>query len=359
MVFLEEDKDLPDPDFFWTYNDISIYIYCAKKKFSKQWTNPILRHIVMDARQSFKRYGPVPLVDVYDDKSSVYLARAVYPSVLIDKYSNSVLVEEWLSLRFISAAGNPEFTEDLKDCIYDGNPVYNLVRDELFKNSIDFNEKIISISRLCSIPSRFFNRQQKNFTNKLLMMPVLFLLSVETFLQESISRSENIEYFTALLRPEVLEKSLGTMLGKNFHFYLTSLADILKLDSHITINDVLCYQYPGYFLKMSKLIQLLKYLMDRGILTKQTIAYYLGDKNIIEKMYLTNKYESNMLVATKNLGDLLSTKDIIYGSLITGEELRMLIKNDIEYGAILTMTKTKLLLKQINDVKKNINLALV
>src|SRR3989344_9690300 len=114
------------------------------KNSGEQVSNMQDINLICEARKSYLVYGEVPLLDEYDEKSTIYLATARYPVE-----GSSMFTEEHITMRLVPANGNfgePSGTEDLALFVYkdyDGN-LYS-AKDILKSQGIEL-ESVATIS---------------------------------------------------------------------------------------------------------------------------------------------------------------------------------------------------------------------
>lgn len=271
--------NLPHPQAEYHVDDTRFFIYKAKSSEEKEFLDDSLRHMVLSARQSYLRYGKVPLLDSYDDKSSIYLARVVYS---YQGEEGTFPVEEWLSVRFVRASGVPEFTEDIKVGLYQNKPLAFWLQKKLLNDDPNALEKIMTVSRLCRIPPRGVKGQgsplsvpvqKNNFT------ALSFLFMMRIFLEENTKRGKLFEWYTALAKPELFQKVLAVS-HSNIQLPFFSATKVLGIPEgeHVRVDrSLLSYQYPGYFLQLDELFSLLQKLIDMRRMTENTLHTYIGN----------------------------------------------------------------------------------
>lgn len=314
---------LPQPEHEYRIHDAHFFVYKVKDSRQNFFPDTNLQTIVKESRKSYLRYGDIPLLDQYDLKSSLYLTRVVYPQNI---EGISVLVEEWVSVRFVPTSGTPNSTEDLDACIYRGKPLSTTVT-ELSTS--------ISISRICRVPpkvapgqdhfSGIFLPHKNKYTS------LAFVFMNHQFLQEKKDQDTYQLWFTALAKPELFSNVLSLAdEQKSFHFPFTPVLQKL-ISSHLNQfriqRTVLSYRHPGYFLDLYTLLRLFRKLIDFGRLSEKTWQkYFHTSLGIAEFQENFDHYSyQDMLPHFLGLAELLLSPGWIENSRMHGTELRSLV----------------------------------
>lgn len=323
---------LPSPEREYQFGDARFFVYKVKDKSETNFSNRELHTLLLEARKSYLRYGNVALTDAYDEKSSIYLTRVVYPYT-VDTVSFPL--EEWISVRFVPASGNPVSTEDLDVCVYKNKPLSQSIHQNLLPTKSEPLSHLVTISRICRIAPRvpmqdvFFSGTflpQKNSYTAL-----AFAAMNQLFLEESDEQGDEYKYFTALAKQELFQKvlHLETNTTKVFFPFESATTVLgLKPDERVRMNrNLLSYRHPGYFLHLEEMIKLLEKLIDLGRLSEKSWQQFfqttLCFQEFKEKFYQLPYQEFVPLVA--GLSNLLLADGWIPGSRMHGTELRSLV----------------------------------
>lgn len=323
---------LPTPVREYQFGDVHFFVYKVKDKNERIFPNESLFRVLEEARRSYLRYGQVPLTDNYDEKSSIYLTRVVYPHMV----DNVVFpLEEWVSVRFVPASGNPFLSEDLDACVYQNQPLTLSLRKTLFQNRVDPLKHLVTISRICRIAPRvptenvFFTGAfipQKNTYTAL-----AFSAMNKVFLEECEKDGDEIDFFTALAKEELFQKVLHFESNeKKAIFPFLSAEEILNPDKkhRIRINrNLLSYKHPGYFLNLEELLELFAKLIQFGRFTEkswqQHVKTPLSFQEFQEQYKVLSYHE--FLETLDGLSELLLAPSWIENSRMHGTELRSLV----------------------------------
>ncbi len=276
------DDDLQLPLREHRFGDVAVSVYKVKDHEDADFLHTVLLRILKKARGSYARYGQVPPVDSFDAKASIYLARTKYSFV---SGGQSATVEEWCSVRFIPASGEPFSTEDLEACVYQGTSMSFKIQEILFQNHAEALDRLVTVSRICRITPKIF--EEKKMKTVGLKIPKknthtglsLFLMS-KAFLEESKIKNKKYDWFTALATPELFEKVLRfSWKGKDVHFPFLPADDVLPLPSDEKIRmdrPFLSYKYPGYFLHRQDLFSFFSELISLGKITEEIFQKISG-----------------------------------------------------------------------------------
>lgn len=323
---------LPSPAREYQFGDARFFVYKVKDKSERNFPQKELHTLLLEARKTYLRYGDVALTDSYDEKSSIYLTRIVY-HYQVDNVS--IPLEEWVSVRFVPASGDPISTEDLDACVYNNRPLSESLHKMLLSDKPEPLKHLVTISRICRIVPRvpvdnvFFSGNFLPQKNK--YTALAFTAMNEVFLEESKNRGEEYHYFTALAKPELFEKVLHFQTNTTkVYFPFSPASEILQLknDERLRIHrSLLSYRHPGYFLHLEEMIALLEKLIELGRLTENSWQHYFQTKMCFAEF--RQKHEESpyheFLPFIQGLSKLLLTPGWIEGSRMHGTELRSLV----------------------------------
>lgn len=314
---------------------VSFLIYKAKNLHNPKWNSSLLKEITKEARKSFLRYGRVPLIDGHDKHAEVYLCRAI-----------DELTEEWFCLRFVPGYIDEILIGDLSQYIFKGERLSNSLLEEFFP---DVNNKLIAMSRICGIPPYNVNLTKIKITSLPARMKYLsksFALVNKIF----FSQHEFI-YLAGIFRGELL----GRILRFNSRLML-SLSDASKIlgckSRELRLDrTLLAYNFPGYFLNVPQLVDLLEKLIKQGKLSFDSVKSFVKSYKPNFKKYLKEKKYVEVLKEIKGLEKLLLLSDIIPKAKITGEDLRALVAKHVDDGPILKIVPVDKWKKQLDKIK--------
>lgn len=318
--------NLPEPVFEDVFGAVNVSVYCAKR-FDSSWLNDSLYSIVLQSRRSYLRYGEVPLEDVFDGQSSVYLARAVYSEV-----GESGRRQEWLCLRFTPSRGSGDTpTDDMRVCSYEGRPIYELIDESLFSGEGNALDHIITLSRLCRILPFSYSEGRHYISAysepRLQHTALLFCLICHTVIMSmSDERKENVRYYTALLHDSLIKNrlSLKTPEGGEEGIRFAYAHDVLNIgvDEIKFQRDLLAYRYPLYHLSVNDLFETLAACIDEGLISEQSFKHYLGVNITSEKLLAYVSEDIDYFLPMRNIGVMLTVDGKLHKSRITGQQLR-------------------------------------
>lgn len=322
-------------------------IFVAKKLYSKNWENQSLHDLVRLCRRSFLRYGAVPLEDAYDNKAMVLLARVRYPL-------NDICAEEWLSIRFIPASGEPYLSEDLQLKLGSGPTFYEIINDKLFFGSDKASDFLLTISRICGIEP--YDRENFNFIQKRLEYTALTSSLVFLTMTDILQSENRYQYITAMFNQNIFrhikEKEKD---GKIVVLDLPNAHEILNLPEdyfkHIKAEKT-AYSFPTYFFNLSQLIKWLEKIVAEGSISVSVINKFLVkpiDWREIDKKMLGNKVA--VLDDLNGLGGLFSFEGKLEGSKYTGKQLREELEREVDKSFSLKLFSR-------NDLRKKLKLFL-
>ena len=295
--------ELPPPDVQYRTAEADFEVYCAKELESPYWRDPALKRIVLACRESYLRYGKRPVLDEYDRKAAIYIARARYISREQREHT-----EEWLSLRFVPSEGKPYGNGELDIYTYKNKTVERLLG----------KASALSSSRLCGIEPFFSlraSRRSKHGTlsHRRRYMAESFAVMQDTFFRSRPAIRKRVRYISEIMRDEMLNNRL-TLTCRNCVARPASTPALatLRLQNPPPLKprrDVFAYEFPKYWLDLEALKTLLMRLRRERKLTLRTFEHYLGYKNLGARSF-------------SKMGDLLTAGNRIAYATMTGEELR-------------------------------------
>lgn len=304
-------KNLPEPNLKIEYGNASLEIYEAKTLYNQKWNNLVLKRITEKARKSYYKYGGArELLDKYDKKAAIYLCRAVY-------FHNSKQIEEWLSVRMVPGDGYFSGVGEIELYNDNGQPLVNLLCDKLDCNIDQLWSYIYSDSRMCGIPPYVVTKNKiiPNPAKRRRFTPICFALMQIQFMCDY--PDTNFKYVSAIINPHILNNVVSFKLNnKIIGPYFEPAEKILKLPSNSNIQidrNIYSYKYPTYWLDTQELNSLIKNLIKKNKITKNTLEYY----------FKTSKLES--VFGNADISKMLTEEGKIYGSKLTGNELRKLV----------------------------------
>lgn len=321
----------------YSFGDVLIQIYRVKNLHSSEWNSPQLKQYLIHARQSYLRYGHVPLIDNFDAKSEIYITRVTY-SIKNDDLSYPV--EEWLSMRFVPSDGHPGYTEDLLYSLCENKPLIKWLSESSFGGTRDSAQHMITISRICSIPPRKIPeyKYEKDifFPKKLSYTAISFALMNKIFLDNLNPSLKRYKHMTGIFRDEFIDKVLTVRtLEKEivpdftFGYKLLGLNNIhtIRLDRSAPL--LYPYHFPKYFFHINQLHGALNNLYSNGFITAKTFIHYMGTEAHPDKW--THDLDHFKKISPK-LENILTVIGPLYGTSITGEEMRTMFDREVDDG---------------------------
>lgn len=324
---------LPSPLTIYRTDTVSCDIYRAKDMFCSQWNSEILQTLVVDARGSYYRYGNLSLLDSYDPKSAIYLVRASY-KVFFHEAGQSLPVEEWLSMRFTPVEGVPFGTSDLDECMYTKGSLIEKMRSELFNGATDCLKHVVTISRICGVHPYLANNKNfpVNISKRHHYTALCFALMNQQFLLDSHQR---FSYITGLFRDELIEKALTiqTRTGKCLPLFSSAYKMLNCLISEVILNrDASAYIFPGYFLKMDQLVNVLNSCLNAGKISFNILKQYIPIKSEAELATLMHNRESAGAYLYQLKALLQHKGPLGVDASFNGKVLQKLLDSSIEDG---------------------------
>lgn len=318
--------------------EVTFLIYKAKNLYNPNWNSGLLKKITQEARKSYLRYGSMRLVDEYDKNAEVYLCRA------IDMSS-----EEWLCLRFVPGKIGGNSLQDLGQYICKNEPLSKMVAGKLFPGVKNFQNKLVAVSRVCGISPYTFNLTK----SKISYLPIRMKYTAKSFalINKVFFSSSKFTYLLGVFRKELLERLL--CFDSQLSLDLLDAYKVLGCSSdEIRLNrSLLAYRFPGYFLNISQLIDLLGILIKRKDLTVSSVKTFFRLYNPNFKKYLKDKKYVEVLSMTEGLSKLLLVRGKIIKSKITGNQLRDLVMKNVDDGPILKIMPVNNWIKQLQKIK--------
>ncbi|MDE1970894.1 MAG: hypothetical protein KGI50_04960 [Patescibacteria group bacterium] len=339
---------IPSPLATYRKGDVLFYVYRAKNLFSPTWDHPVLKKLVAEARrESYYRYGDIAEFDAYDSKAVVYVARVVYNDV---RGTIAYPVEEWATMRFVPRDGVPHDIEDFKEYELHGQPMGSSAHNSLFSAHQLTADNVISGSRLSGIRSyclRKYDEHDSKHIPRFCYFRECFVLMHHAFLKLNVARN-TFRYRVAQTSHEFIERVLTfTVRGQRIALTCTPAHRMLHVAPHAIRlqRKGIVFQYPAYFLNQKELYLLFSSLVKKNLLTSNTLRHYFS-ASCTQNSFLT-QHQFTFFQA-RLLGTLCSAEGTLYGTLLTGEELRVLVR-DISDGPFLSITP-------LDTVEKNIEL---
>jgi len=324
-------QSLSQPDAALRLASAEMSLYEAKALYDPEWNDSAARDLVWAARGSFDRYGPVPVTDEYDAKSSVCLVRTTFTCHTAHA---ALPMEEWFTIRFVPSDGLPHGNADLNNCICKDQPVGNVIETALLGSDRSGLSGLVSISRMSAIPAYTVGTEAgdgKANSRRALRYSAAAFAMAHGYVMRRYGGSWR--YLTGLCHPKLLASafSVRNADGRVVPRYTTG-ADMLGLAS---VRDVKldrsaeAYHYPGYFLDVRQLARVLGDLLAQGVLTRATLRHYLGLDDV--------ELGSNLvrLTQSRQLGSLLTARGELVGARITGERLRAYLDRVVEDEPVL------------------------
>lgn len=315
-------------------------LYQAKNLFQPNWQNKTLFRIVKIARRAYLRYGSVPLTDDYDKDAAVYLCRAEYQ-----------FTEEWLCLRFVPGSTGANHLEDLNYYFYKGKSIAACVKAKLFLHKKDFKNKLVAISRICGIAPYAVKTKHAASREKTLGALKYTAQSFALINREFFLPNRQFTYLVSVFRPELLDKILH--LGSRMALFLPPAYKILSCrPEEIRLNRrSAAYRFPGYFLNIFDLLNLLDKLIKEKKLSVSSVRHYApAYAPSLKREFQTKKY-AEILQSLKGLSGFLSAPGKIFGSALTGRELRRLAGKYVGDGPVLKIIAVSEWKKQLVAIK--------
>ncbi len=337
---LKELKNLTDikPDKIYEIDSAVFSIFKVKDLNSSNWASETLKNAVLVVRSSYLRYGDVQLIDDYDEKSQIYLCRVKFILTGSENQPDS-FAEEWFSVRFVSGNGVPDSFEDFNHYLHGEEKISSHIQNILFSGEKDYLRKVVAISRFCGASARAINDGSVQMPGKLRHTALVFAL----FNLEFFSECQEFEYLVGVFRKELLTKMLDLRLvGINFNLSLPSAHVLLNCrpDEIRQNRNILAYKYPGYFLNILQLARIIDSLIADSRLSLDSIKKYVSRYELNMSAALLGMESLQILKRMEGIGDFLTVSGAIGGSLMTGEELRMIVDNEVDDGPELKMVAT-------------------
>lgn len=321
----------------YTVMGVTFLVYKAKNLYDSKWNSGLLKKITKEARKSYLRYGAVPLFDTYDKNAEIYLCRAIDSET-----------EEWLCIRFIPGQTGSSPLEDLEQYVCGSKPLSMVVKEKLLPQVKNFQNKLVGISRICGIaPYAITPEKSKNTP-----LPSSMKHTGQSFvlINKSFFHKKNFTYLIGVFRKELLKKLLR--YDKKTSVYLPNAYELLGCQAHqLHLNrNLLARRFPGYFLNIFQLINLLDKLIKQKKLSPSSIQTFLKPYNPNFKQYLKQKKYVEVLKITAGLSKLLLAQGKIPGSKISSDELRNLVAKYVNDGPDLKIISVDNWKKQLEAI---------
>lgn len=322
-MFLDEVK----PVSVWFGQGVKFNIYRARDMLVDKW-NGDLKKLVLFCRESFLKYGQRPLLDDFDLKAAIYLVSADYET-------DGFEISEWLSIRMVPGWGYPQGV--LEPELYYMNGVRI---DQIILNNNPENWKsVVSSSRMCHIkPAVKFGFDHLSLKSRFIAHS--FALIHQQFIDDY---ELNYQYVTAIISDEFIEKGLtihNSSWSASPHFVPAHKLLNVKKDK-ITLNrSIYAYSFPTYWFNSGDLLELIKRLLDRKLISVETLSCYFGVSNVSD-------ITEHKLV---NMSLMFQQETKLMGALITGFELREISDCELSERPRLRITPVRIWNRAIRDM---------
>ncbi|OGY62822.1 MAG: hypothetical protein A2745_03460 [Candidatus Harrisonbacteria bacterium RIFCSPHIGHO2_01_FULL_44_13] len=303
---------------------LNFEVYLVKKMHNRQWENRVLLKLLLHARGSFYVYSELPPLDSYDLKSQIYLVRIRYNV----KIANSCYpVEEWVSTRFIPYYGDPEKFRDIEMFEYRGRGIESQIEKRLLDVAkLDWGS-VVGASGLCGIEP--FSASENIVSQESLAMrytSLAFALIVAQFIKSCEGCPP--AYLAAQVAEEFVQGVLSFRAQNQVfrpNFTLASDLLMIKNASQVKLrrNNRLIYNRPLYFFNRKALLELLRDLIRKEVLTAKTFEYYMGDSALAKRLLNSERVAASEFA---KLGRIFTASGMLYGAKITGAKLRNILK---------------------------------
>ena len=332
---------LPAPLSVWAYDDVRFEVYLPKQLFNPRWGDESLYQLLIDARGSYYVYGDRPPLDNYDAKSAPYLVRVIYPHI---SNGQEVMAEEWVSDRLVPLTGKPLGSGELEFFEHDKKGMEILFQEKFFGVRSPGYHRFFTVTsnRLCGIaPYAASASDDPIFSprpNRLKYTGICYVLICKHFSDDYLDLAEAL-YSTSIIHNKVLEKSMTFEKGSKLlrvefapAWQIFGFAGAAEIRLNRYAHDSAAYQFSHYFLDSKKLVICLEELLNRGALAIESFHRYCGAnagaQNKIDPPFEQMRY----------LGNLLNVNGPIFGSSLTGKELRGIINAEVPDGPELKIT---------------------
>jgi len=350
-------KELPEPISAWK-NSINVFrVYRVKSIIDPTWKNDALYELLLSMRSSYYVYGERPPLDYFDSKSAIYAVRVNYP-YKPDLGKDSPTMEEWLSIRLVPGIGMPIGAAELDFFRYEGKLVSDIVQKSLCRPDESYTEIFPGCSRMCGIEPHFI--QEKDMPPGTILSSrhkhsaICYALMSLHMLEDDLKHTP-ARYITGVIINRFVESTLTIeVAGNKFPIAFTPAHKILNVEDPRLIKldrrsrNLYAYHYPSYFFDAYQLLDFLKWMIDEGKITQDTLHYYFGEDFDVE----TALKEKGMVLVKrlKYLWKLLTAQGDVVGSKLTGEELRNLVDERVPDGPELKITPLEELEKSVETM---------
>lgn len=298
QLAIQDLLDLPKPIVIAISGDATFKVSLTKTP-QTSWSSISALELLKVARRSYLRYGFVPALDAYDQKSWVYIVQVNYVCKC-GQYEQHEAVE-WFSFRFIPSSGVPEGVGDLKLCQTTTQPSLELLINKHLFQGAEVGDQLVSISKICTTHAWCKNSNGIVASHTGAIRKAFWLVNDYYF-----RFNQNAKFMTGIFQP-VLVRALGNGPAAESFTPAWQMLGLAKA-SDVAINrKIISYAYPGYFLSVKPL----RGLLARLVCEQQLAATWLD-------------------VEPAKLGELLTmTGQISAQSDLTGESLRELVDAEV------------------------------
>lgn len=311
----------------WFGQGAEFNVYRARDMLTDKW-NGDLKQLVLFCRESFFKYGQRPLLDDFDLKAAIYLVSADYEEAGFE-------VSEWLSIRMVPGWGYLLGVFELELYCLNGARLDKMLLGDNPENW----KSIVSSSRMCHIkPTVKFSfdclSQKSRFTAH------AFALIHQQFIDDY---EVDYQYITAIISDDFIKKGLtiynsGRSATPHFvpaHELLNVKKDQITLD-----RSIYAYSFPTYWFNPADLLELIRRLLDRRLISAETLSCYFGVSDVSD---ITEAKLINMSLMFKQ-----ETK--LTDALITGPELREISDRELSERPQLRITPVQVWNQAIGEM---------
>jgi hypothetical protein len=339
-------SDLPRPNSVWEIGPIRFRVYRVKDILDPRWLHPALFALLVHARGSYYVYGDRPPIDSYDVKSAPYLVCAQYPCEAA-KGGRLFMIEEWLSDRLVPCSGEPSGGGELEYFLYRGKTMDQWLQEKFFLPGENYRDFTFASNRMCTISPYAQNEDEEELIPggiRHAHTAFCYTLMRYQFLTDYLD-GLRARFKTSILRGRVIDRSMTVRTGEEirtveftpaYQFFGLADSGFIRLDRKAHEGDP--YRYPGYFLDLDRLVELLRQLLREGKLSRGTLVYYVGDEAVIQEILGIGSVRFERL---KNIGKLLAEEGQIACASINGDELRNAVDEVVPDGPELKISRVE------------------